>query len=147
MGSKGSWAKRLPLSDVSDIDSLNALADLHYGLIGLVAGAIVGLLVGLLAALAGAPADGLLLTHLQVDRIGLVDQVLDSWFDGDIENPARLMRLARRDPAKQNDAAEVAELGLLITKMRSNLTGDNLAYFEAVLAGGRASGAQDRATT
>jgi hypothetical protein len=104
------------------------------------AGAIGYFIAGLLAALTGAPTDtsnGLLLAQPQVDDIEPADEALDFWLEGDIENAARLMRRARRDAAKQNDADEVGELDLLITKMRSNLNSDNLAYFDAVLAGRR----------
>jgi hypothetical protein len=82
-------------------------------------------------------STGLLLTQPQVDDIEPVDEALDFWLEGEIENAARMMRRARRDAAKQSDADEVAELDLLVSKMRANLTGDNLAYFDAVLAGRR----------
>jgi hypothetical protein len=83
-----------------------------------------------------------------LEKLGLVDddapepveEALDrwlegDWLEGDIDKAARLMRRARRNAAKHNDAEELSELDVLVTNMRSNLTGDNLAYFDAVLAG------------
>jgi hypothetical protein len=83
------------------------------------------------------PGTGIDLDLAAEDEREPVDHALDAWLAGDIETAARLMRHARRDAAQQNDRDEVAELDLLVTKMRSNLTGDNLAHFDAVLAGRR----------
>jgi hypothetical protein len=83
------------------------------------------------------PGTGIDLDLAAEDEREPVDQALDAWLAGDIETAARLMRHARRDAAQQNDPDEVAELDLLVTKMHSHLTGDNLACFDAVLAGRR----------
>jgi len=67
----------------------------------------------------------------------LVGAVVGRWKAGDVEGAARLLRLAKVAAVDDGDGEEVADLDVVVTTMRSTLSGDErLASFEAALAGG-----------